>query len=224
MKKVLFVAVLLLSVSFACAQLNFGLKAGYNSSLTFNNAASVTTGTYNFDNVKSEMWNNFQGGVFARIGLGNKLYFQPELIYNMQKTNYTVTLQDVSNKNVTYDKIVNINSYDIPLLVGYKILDLKVINLRAFAGPKLRFDTGNSSLEFSHLVKPAGSESPITLDGLKQDVLKSKIGLEVGAGIDVLMLALDVRYNLIGDMYNPVVNDYNLPSNTFTISLGWKIF
>lgn len=224
MKKILLVAVLLLSVSFANAQLNFGVKAGYNSSLSLTNISSVSNGTYNFENVKSEMWNNFQGGVFARIGLGKKLYFQPELLYNMQKTNYTVTLQDAANKKITYDKIVNINSYDIPLLLGYKILDLKLINLRAFAGPKLRFDSGNSSLEFSNLVKPAGSNSTITIDGLKQDVLKSKIGLEVGAGIDVLMLALDVRYNLIGNMYNPVVNDYNLPTNTFTISLGWKIF
>jgi len=224
MKKIFFVAVLLLSVSFANAQFNLGIKAGYNSSLSLTNISSVANGTYNFENVKSEMWNNFQGGVFARIGLGKKLYLQPELLYNMQKTNYTVTLQDAVNKNVTYDKIITISSYDIPLLLGYKILDLKLINLRAFAGPKLRFDSGNSSLEFSNLVKPAGSGSTITLDGLKQDVLKSKIGLEVGAGIDVLMLALDIRYNLIGNMYNPVVNDYNLPSSTFTISLGWKIF
>jgi hypothetical protein len=98
-----------------------------------------------------------------------------------------------------------------------------VLNLRAFAGPKFRLNT-NSSLAFSNLVKPAGSTSTITLDGLKQDFLNSKVGLEIGAGIDVLMLTLDVRYNLIGDMYNPKVNDFNLPPNTFVISLGWKIF
>jgi hypothetical protein len=224
MKKLLVSTVLLLTFTVTYAQLNFGIKAGYNSSLSLTNISSVANGTYYFDNVKNEMWNNFQAGVFARIGLGKKLYFQPELLYNMQKTNYTVTLQDVENRGVSYDKIVNISTYDIPLLVGYKILDLKLLNLRAFAGPKLRFDSGNSSLAFSNLLKPAGSGSTITLDGLKQDVLKSKIGLEVGAGIDVLMLTLDLRYNLIGDMYNPVVNDYNLPSSTFTISLGWKIF
>lgn len=224
MKKFIFLAVFLLSVSSTFSQFNFGIKAGYNSSLSLTNISDVSNGTYNFENIKGEMWNNFQAGVFARIGLGNKLYFQPELLYNMQKNNYTVTLQDAANNNVTYDKIVNISSYDIPLLVGYKILDLKILNLRAFAGPKLRFDTGSSSLEFSNLVKPAGSGSTITLDGLKQDVLKSKIGLEVGAGVDVLMLALDVRYNLIGNMYNPAINDYNLPTSTFTISLGWKIF
>ena len=224
MKKTIFLAVFLLSVSLASAQLNVGIKAGYNSSLSLSSISSVASGTYNFENVKNEMWNNFQGGVFVRIGIGKKAYLQPELLYNMQKKKYTVSLQDVVNKDVTYDKIVNVSTYDIPILLGYKLLDLKVVNLRAFAGPKLRFDTGNSSLEFSNLVKPAGSGSTVTLAGLQQDMLKSKIGLEVGAGLDVLMFTLDVRYNLIGDMYNPVINDYNLPTNTFVISLGWKIF
>lgn len=223
MKKLIIAAVLLLSVSFTYAQLNFGIKAGYNSSLSFSNISSVTNGTYNFNSVQSEIWNNFQAGLFARVGFGKKIYFQPELLYSMQKKNYTVTLQDAVNKDVSYDKLLNISTIDIPLLLGYKLLDLKLINVRAFAGPKLRLNSG-SSLEFSNLVKPAGSASAITLDGLKQDLLTSKVGLEIGAGVDVLMLTLDVRYNLIGDMYNPKINDYNLPSSTFVISLGWKIF
>jgi hypothetical protein len=223
MKKIIIAAVLLLSVSITYAQLNFGVKAGYNSSLSFSNVNSVFTGAYNLNNVNGEIWNDFQAGVFARVGLGKTLYIQPELLYAVQKKNYTVTLQDVANKNVTYDKLINVNTIDIPLLLGYKLLDLKLINVRAFAGPKFRLNS-NSSLAFSNLVKPAGSGSTITLDGLKSDFQSSKIGLEVGAGIDVLMLTLDVRYNLIGDMYNPKVNDFNLPSNTFAISLGWKLF
>jgi len=223
MKKFIIAAVLLLSVSFAYGQLNFGIKAGYNSSLSFSNVNSVFTGAYNLNNVNGEIWNDFQAGVFARVGLGKKVYIQPELLYAIQKKNYTITLQDIANKNVTYDKLININTIDIPVLLGYKLLDLKLINLRAFAGPKFRLNT-NSSLAFSNLVKPAGSSSTITLAGLQQDFQSSKIGLEIGAGIDVLMLTLDVRYNLIGDMYNPKPNDFNLPSNTFLISLGWKIF
>lgn len=223
MKKLMITAVLLLCFSVTYAQLNFGIKAGYNSSLSFNNIGSVTNGTYNFNSVKSEVWNNFQAGLFARVGFGKKVYFQPELLYSMQKKNYTVTLQDAENKGVSYDKFVNINTVNIPLLLGYKLLDLKILNVRAFAGPKLQLNSG-SSLEFSNLVKPAGSGSSITLESLKQDLLASKVGLEIGAGVDVLMFTLDARYNLIGDMYNPKINDYNLPSNTFIISLGWKLF
>src|ERR1035437_6638078 len=143
MKKFIIAAVLLLIVSFTYAQFNFGIKAGYNSSLSFSNVNSVVTGAYNLDNVKAEVWNNFQAGVFARIGF-NKVYFQPELLYSIQKKDYTLTLNDAVNKNVSVDKLVNISTVDVPLLLGYKILDLKILNVRAFAGPKLRFDAGST--------------------------------------------------------------------------------
>lgn len=221
MKKILFVAVLLLSVSFANAQLNFGLKAGYNSSLTFENMGSVSNGGYDLNSVQSEIWNNFHAGAFARIGLGKKLYFQPELLYSVQKKNYQVSFQDVANNDVTLDKFANISTVDIPLLVGLKVLDLKVANVRAFAGPKLRLNSG-STFEFQNITGGNFDTSKII-----PEMKEAQLGLEIGAGIDVLMLALDVRYNLIGDLYTAKVGDIslqNLPSNTFVISLGWKIF
>lgn len=221
MRKILSVAVFLLLVSFAHAQLNFGLKAGYNSSLTFENSSSVPNGGYDLNSVHAEIWNNFHVGAFARLGLCNSLYFQPELLYSVQKKNYRVSYQDVSNNDVTLDKFANINTVDVPLLVGFKVLDLKVANLRAFAGPKLRFNSG-STLEFKTLT--GGEFNP---SDLKKEIKETQVGLEVGAGIDVLMLSLDVRYNLIGDLYTAKIGDVslqNLPSNTFVISLGWKIF
>lgn len=219
MKKILFVAVLLLSVSFANAQLNFGLKAGYNSSLTFANMSSVSNGGYDLNSVQSEIWNNFHAGAFARIG--NKLYFQPELLYSVQKRNYQVSFQDVANNDVTLNKFANISTVDVPLLVGLKVLDLKVANVRAFAGPKLRFNSG-STFEFQNITGGNFDTSKIV-----PEMKEAQVGLEIGAGIDVLMLALDVRYNLIGDLYTAKVGDIslqNMPSNTFVISLGWKIF
>lgn len=221
MKKILLLAALLLSVSFANAQLNFGLKAGYNSSLTFENMSSVTNGGYDINSVQSEIWNNFHAGAFARIGLGKKLYFQPELLYSVQKKNYQVSFHDVANNNVTLDKFANISTVDVPLLVGFKVLDLKVANVRAFAGPKLRFNSG-SSLEFEKV-----SSGDFDMTTIEKDMKEAQLGLEIGAGIDVLMFALDVRYNLIGDLHTAKVGDVslqNLPSNTFVISLGWKIF
>jgi len=218
MKKLFLIAVLLLSVSLTYAQFNFGIKAGYNSSLSFSNATSVVTGTYNLNNVQSEMWNDFHAGLFGRIGLGKKLYFEPEFLYSIQKSNYQITLNDAINKNVTVDKIAKTSTIDIPLLIGYKLLDLKILNVRAFAGPKLRFDAG-SSLDFLH-----PSNNTFELNSVMSDAKKAQLGLEIGAGVDVLMFALDVRYNLIGNMYDAKLSDFNLPSNTFVISLGWKLF
>jgi hypothetical protein len=222
MKKNIFVAVLLLAASSTFAQLNFGIKAGYNSSLGLNNLSSVTSGDYNLNSVKSELSNGFHAGVFARLNF-KKIYFQPEFLYAMGKKDYTITFQDVQNNNVTYDKIVNVSALDVPLLLGYKLLDLKIANLRVFAGPKLRFNAG-SSLDFSNLTKTGGS---VTQADLVKDVKAAQLGLEAGVGVDVLMFTLDARYNVIGDMYQTKLNSLtidNIPANTFVISLGWKFF
>ena len=220
MKKMFLLAVLLLSVTFVSAQLNFGIKAGYNSSLTLGNIGSIQSGDYDLTDVKSELSNGFHAGVFARIG--KKVYVQPELLYAMGKKEYTVSLQDAMNNDITYDKFVSISTVDIPLLVGYKLLDKKMANIRLFAGPKLRLDAG-SSLEFDNVV----SGGTITKEDLFRDIKKSQIGLEAGVGIDVLMFTLDARYNLIGDMYQTKISDLNIdnvPVSTFVISVGWKLF
>ncbi len=223
MKRISLLAVLLLSVSIAFAQLNFGIKAGYNSSLGLDNISSVTTGDYNLNSVKAELSNGFHAGLFARINL-KKVYIQPELLYAMGKKDYTLTYNDLSNSsNLTYDKFVTISTVDVPVLLGYKLLDLKMLNLRVFAGPKLRFNAG-SSLEFDNLVNNGGS---ITKDDLVRDIKAAQLGLEAGAGIDFLMFTLDARYNVIADMYQTKLNDLsidNIPANTFVISLGWKLF
>ena len=220
MKKLILAAVLLLIVSVANAQLDFGIKAGYNSSLGMNNLGSITNGSYNLNSVKSELANGFHAGVFARIGI-KKVYFEPELLYAMGKKDYSVSFQDASNTTVSYDKHVTIGTVDVPLLLGYKLIDLKIINLRVFAGPKLRFNAG-STLDYSNIVGGG-----FNVSDLQKDVKAAQIGLEGGFGVDVLMLALDFRYNLINDMYQTKLNNLNIdnsPSNTFVISLGWKIF
>ena len=220
MKKIIIVAVLLLSFSVSNAQLHFGVKAGFTSSLSLSNLGSVANGKYNLNSLQGEMWNNFHGGFFARVGFG-KIYIQPELLYAIGKKNYQLTPKDIIT-GVTVDKLVTISTVDIPLLVGYKLLDLKIMNLRAFAGPKLRFNAG-SPLAFENISKEGG----VTVDKLEASVKAAQIGLEGGIGIDLLMFTLDARYNLIGDMYTTKINTLaldNLPKSTFVISLGWKIF
>ena len=219
MKKLIIAAVLLLCVSFANAQLNFGIKAGYNSSLGINDLGSITNGSYNLNSARAEMSNGFQAGVFARLGF-NKVYFQPELLYTMGKKDYTMSVTD-ANGSGTFDKNVKVSTVDVPLLLGYKVLDLKLVNLRVFAGPKLRFNAG-STLDFNNVT--GGNFN--TAD-LQRDVKAAQLGLEAGFGVDVLMLSLDFRYQVINDMYQTKLKDVTidkLPANTFVISLGWKIF
>ena len=221
MKKVIISAVFLLSVTASFAQFNFGIKAGYTSSLGVNNLGSVTSGAYNLNSVNSDLSNGFQAGVFARFGF-KKLYFQPEFLYDMGKKNYTMTIQDAQSNNIQFNKRVNISTLEVPLLLGYKLLDLKLVNLRTFAGPKLRFNAG-SSLDYNNL----SSGGSVTQDQLIKDIKAAQLGLEAGVGIDFLMFTLDARYNVIKDMYQTKLSSVtidNLQANTFVISLGWKFF
>ena len=224
MKKFIFTAVLLLSFSFSQAQFHLGIMAGYNSSLTLNNIGDVTTGKYTLSNVGNEIWNDFHAGLFARIPLGKVVYLQPEVLYSIQKKNFELTLPDIlsGGSTVTLNRFANISTVDVPILVGAKLLDLKIVNLRAFAGPMIRLDAG-SSLDFTK-TDPNSTFDPNTL---VKEIQKANIGLEAGIGVDVLMFALDLRYNLIADMYKTTLTATTLtsiPANTIVVSLGWKLF
>lgn len=221
MKKIILTSIFLISISIASAQFNLGVKAGYTSSLGLGSLSSVAGGGYELKDASSELSNNFHAGVFARASMLG-FYFQPELLYAMGKNNYKISFQDVSSKTVSYDKVVTVSTVDMPLLFGYKVLDLKVVNARVYAGPKLRFNAG-SSLRFENVVSGG---STITKDALTQDVKSAQVGLEAGFGMDVLMFTLDARYNLIGDMYTTKVSSItldNIPVSTFVISVGYKL-
>ncbi len=209
MKHILIIVVLLLTCTFANAQFNIGIRAGYNSSLSANNIGSVFDGTYNLNSVQGEMWNNFHVGAFARIFM-KRLYIEPAVLYSLEKKEYQVSINDASNPDLS--KVVDIKTIDVPILLGIKLLDLKIANVRAFAGPKLRFDAGST---------PSTSD----MSEFVSDVKKANLGLEMGAGIDVLMFALDLRYNLISNMYETKLENVKFdPASTFVVSLAWKLF
>ncbi|HQF11655.1 MAG TPA: porin family protein, partial [Paludibacteraceae bacterium] len=214
MKRFIYSAVMLFFSVSVFSQIDFGVKAGYNSSVGLNELSSVTSGNYNVDSIRADVKNNFQLGVFGRLNFG-KIYFQPELLYTMGKKEYTVTLQDTQNQSASYDKVVNISNIEVPLLVGYKVIDLiKMVNVRVFAGPKLTFNAG-SSLKFENLKN-------ITAAELEKDVKNAQLGLEAGLGVDVLKFTLDARFNVIKDMYQTKIQDVTVDdfqANTIVISL-----
>ncbi len=218
-QKTMLVALFFSIASMAHSQLNFGIKAGYNSSLSLSNMSSVTNGSYNLNSVKSEMWNNFHAGIFGRAFIGS-FFIQPEVLYSINKKEYEITIQDANNQDVKLDKFLDISTVDIPLLLGLRVLNLDVINLRVFAGPKFRLLAG-SALEYKNVT--GGNFNP---NNLVSDIKKAKVGLELGAGIDILPFVIEARYNIIDNMDETKLGDVkiaNLPASTFTISLGFKL-
>lgn len=192
MKKItILIFTLLISGGLFAQMPNFGIKVAAT-------AASLNTSEL-AANIESNNLLGYQAGAFLRINTG-KLYLQPEVVYNHRSTQ----LAGLSGGDVTFD----LGTIDIPVLVGFKLLDAKVFNLRAFAGPEISFATGDAT-----------SSDDVTL----ADFNKKTWYMQAGVGVDLLFLTFDLRYekglsNFIED-YN---NEGSLKNNVWVFSLGLK--
>ncbi|HAG15038.1 MAG TPA: hypothetical protein DCG69_00735 [Bacteroidales bacterium] len=192
MKKltVLFLAVLVSGSLFAQLP-SFGIKAGATaSSLNTSDLAA----NYSSDNLLG-----YQLGAFVRLNSG-KLYLQPEVVYNHRSTQ----LAGFEDSNITFD----IGTIDVPVLVGFKLLDAKVFNLRAFLGPEASFATGDGTTSDNVVLA---------------DFNKLTWYMQAGVGIDLLFLTFDVRYEKgLSNFINDYQDSGSLKNNVFVFSLGLK--
>ncbi len=168
----------------AQSPVNIGLKAGVNSS-------KIKTDMSQFDEGNV---NNFFAGAFLRINL-RKLYLQPEAYFSSKGGDLSSTAE-----NGSFD----LKSVDVPLLLGYKLIDKKIVNLRIHTGPVMSFMTNSS----------ADGLTEFNADKIKDHVF----GWQYGAGVDFLFLTLDVRMeNSFGDIYS---GEGDAKNRTFLVSLG----
>ncbi|MFV0365505.1 MAG: porin family protein [Mangrovibacterium sp.] len=176
-KIVLLVCLLMVGIgSYAVLPVNIGIKAGY---VTSELKAS------SFDNSAT---NQLMVGAWGRLNLGKKWHVQPELYYSKK-----------GNEKFKF------NSYNVPVLLGYRVIAKGPVKLRVNAGPVFTF-VGK--------VSDAMESADIYKD--------SYTALQFGAGVDFLMLSLDLameRGGNISDMSNLDAN----PA-VFMVTLGWKIF
>lgn len=201
------VAVAFLAVAAMSAQIfSMGVKAGYNVTLergqVFSSAIQETF------NVKGNLQNGFNVGVYARIG--RALYVQPEVNYN-----YYTYKQDLATPlGAIETKKYVMSTFDIPLLVGYSIINSSFFKLRVMAGPRFSFN--------------AGSTKGGSWEEYVETVRDARVGLDCGLGVDVWRFNLDVRYNLFPDLYKRQDHEGNVINsnvlNQFEVSLGFRIF
>lgn len=197
MRKILILFVFLLAASDHYGQFSFGPKIGYTTS-------KLST---DFDDIKESVKHNYQIGAFFRFG--KKLYLQPEAYFatsggTLEKSG-AGTKQQVKMKNI-----------GVPVLVGFKLINAKIINLRVMAGPAANFII-DKKIEFDDLY-----QDPLTAEDLKNIAW----GFDVGAGVDVFFLTLDVRYEFgLNNLYIAPTggDDQKISNNTFIVSLGFKL-
>lgn len=167
MKKLvlLFVAVVFSSLTWA----QVSIKPGIGINVT--DFSKVPDGT-----------NNVQGKVGYQIGasalIGDKLYVEPGVFVQKQSTDFVVS--GVENQNINISN--EISSIRIPVNVGYHILgsESSPFALRVFGGPT------------ASIVTNVKESNVLNLD--KSDYKGMNWGAQVGAGVDLSFLYLDVSY------------------------------
>jgi len=201
MKKITFIVVLFFAANFAFGQFSIGPKIGYNTS----------TLTTDLDSIKSDITSNFHFGVFVR--LGKKIYLQPEV--NYLTTGGVFETEGLQNP---VKSEIQMKSIEIPLILGWRILNFGIGNIRILLGPSAQIvvDKTISTTDGGGYLDPI-----MNVD----DINDLNWGFNLGAGVDVLMFTLDARYQMgINDVITDVQNfDINSRNNLFSISLGWKI-
>lgn len=189
MKTFALLCILLVSSFVISAQspLNFGIKAGFNSS-------KITTDLGNFD---ENNITNFVAGAFARVNV-KSFYLQPEAYFSSKGGE----LEDINSKN-SFD----LKTIDVPVLLGYKIINKGLLNLRVNTGPVFSFVTSEDV--------DVPDESAFESGHLKDSIF----GWQYGAGLDLLFFSLDVRMeNSFGDIYSGHSDE---KSKMFLVTLGF---
>lgn len=202
MKKITLMIAALIITGSIFGQISFGPKIGLNVSKLSTDMAGNVSG------LKESSKTGFQLGAFVRIG--TKFYIQPELLYSV-KGGILEVAGDAVNPAVSAD--YKMGTMDIPVLVGTKVFSLPMVNVRAFAGPIASFIV-SKDLTISNLVP---DDDQIKL----KDAIWSAA---IGAGVDVMMFTLDIRYEFgLNNISNDTDTYSSMKSNTFNVSLGWKI-
>lgn len=199
MKKFTLIISAILIATAMQAQFHFGPQIGYTGSKLTTNTSEIT----------AQLKNNFMFGVFARIG--EKVYVQPEVNWLTQGGIWEGAT-DNTKLEMTYKTV------QIPVSLGWRMIDLKLVNIRIHGGFTANIATDKK-------IEITGITDPIDEADWKDLIWQ----YQVGAGVDVLMFALDVKYmgGLNELSKNDIIIDQNTmstKSNMFVVTLGWKIF
>ena len=192
MKKIVVPILLLLiaGATFAQPTFDLGLKAGINTSKI----------SLNIDDYNSESIVKYHVGAFGRIGW-SKIFIQPEMYFSKKGG-------DISSSSTFIGTAASFdyNTFDAPLLLGFKIIKDGPVKLHIVAGPVFSFIT----------------KSGVSGDDLSEEYFENHyVALQYGLSIDVLFLTFDARMEQGGKMYS--TPNVDVKNNTFMLSIGFKI-
>ena len=237
-KTFLLIAALMMMGSAAFAgggfDLAIGPKVGYQTAKL----------SYDKADIKAGFSNHFTAGLFGRVTIG-RVYVQPEVLYFKTSNIFDVTVAGTGQDNIfelptgaEANLTLNSMNLQVPLMVGFNVIDLDVVKLRAQVGPTANFTLKSRTV----------ADYQVNIDGQYQEVQKevnenddfdpSEIawGVQAGLGVDVLKrITLDVNYNFgltkvfnalnettLGETFD-FGNIDNTRQNMFMVTVGIKL-
>ncbi len=193
MKKILLLGVVMVFATNSFAQFNVGLKAGLNySTIKAKNSEIDESGIL-----------GYHAGVWARVG--GAFYLQPELYIGSKGADLEFR---TANTTVTQSGKVKFTTLDVPLLLGRKI-GFDNLNLRLMAGPSFQFNLDKNENVFDQATNP---------DFYKYEDFVTN--LQLGAGVDVGNIAVDLRYET---SLQDINKNKGQRQNLIHLGVGFKI-
>ncbi|MFZ4401116.1 MAG: porin family protein [Bacteroidales bacterium] len=186
--------------------INLGVKLGFNSS-------KMPVKFSNVNDIKDEVKIGYLAGLFVRINLP-VVFLQPEIYFSKKGGDFkSNTLPQIKNQEFTQQTVIN--TIDLPLLIGIKLIDLNAVNLKFMGGPLISFVT---SKDVSSQINGISSSNTTFSSEFKN----TNWGVQFGGGINILNLSIDIRYewglNNISD--NPFST---IKPRLLNVSLGLKL-
>lgn len=223
MKRILFGLAIAVLPALTYAQgFQIGVKGGVNlSRLSFGpfvNASTNANGSPNVDVNGQTLRNSISDSYKSRTGtsfgiytrFGKNLFIQPELLYTTQEGQF-----DVVRNGVTENVTIKTTSFDVPVLLG-----LKGGPLRFMVGPMASFRI-NDNAGLSDALKQYTSST------LNDAWSKAYYSYQIGGGLDLGSLGLDVRYQgNLSDVaqVNTSGGSFSQRAKSWQITLAYKIF
>ncbi len=181
--------------------IEFGVKAGINS--THFTADNYNAEGVTINNIQEDAKSGYSLGVYGLLPISKKLRFQPELYYNSKNGS-----SDLVVDNVLYPSNIEIKSWDIPLLLNLKVIDLKVVEIYGLAGPAVSFLSNPTTTNF------------------KENYKSAAWNFQAGVGVKIWRINVDTRYEWglsnLSDNFKDMP-DFTRKSNSFQINISYKI-
>ncbi len=171
MKNVMFFVIVSLLFPFTGhTQFKVGIRAGLSTS----NLQKETIEESSLKIAIKEAKYGFHFGFFSRVTFSEKVYLQPEVLFNSNRVDFDID----DSGNGLVNKVLNekYQYLDIPLMAGYKIGAL-----RLEVGPVGHAYLKNKSELFA-------------IKEYSQNFKDFTLGYQAGIGLDIFNLLVDVRY------------------------------